>query len=104
MGTPLFAASVLFAPLQQLARWVARSFAGAPGRGDALAPPARAPRQVADLRQPVPVRAARPARLRVVRVFEGPHAAGAGRMVISGRMADVCAELERLAALETAAG
>jgi hypothetical protein len=27
-----------------------------------------------------------------------------GRMVISGRMADVCAELERLAALEAAAG
>ncbi|WP_255419314.1 hypothetical protein [Limnohabitans sp. T6-5] len=25
---------------------------------------------------------------------------GAGRMVISGRMADVCAELDRLAALE----
>ncbi len=28
--------------------------------------------------------------------------AGPGRMVISGRMADVCAELERLAACETA--
>jgi hypothetical protein len=27
-----------------------------------------------------------------------------GRLVISGRMADVCAELERLAALEAAAG
>jgi hypothetical protein len=27
-----------------------------------------------------------------------------GRMVISGRMADVCAELDRLAALEAAAG
>jgi hypothetical protein len=40
--------------------------------------------------------------LRVVRVMEGRHAcAGAGRMVISGRMADVCAELDRLAELET---
>ncbi|HMA07142.1 MAG TPA: hypothetical protein VKP68_04755 [Ramlibacter sp.] len=41
--------------------------------------------------------------LRVVRVAEplrGP--ASAGRMVISGRMADVCAELDRLAALESA--
>jgi hypothetical protein len=27
---------------------------------------------------------------------------GSGRLVISGRMADVCAELERLAALESA--
>ncbi len=41
--------------------------------------------------------------LRVVRVIE-PRAsqASAGRMVISGRMSDVCAELDRLAALEAA--
>ncbi len=41
--------------------------------------------------------------LRVLRVVEGRDAmtAGAGRMVISGRMADVCAELDRLASLET---
>jgi hypothetical protein len=40
--------------------------------------------------------------VRVVRVFEGPRVpASAGRMVISGRMADVCAELDRLAALES---
>ncbi len=40
--------------------------------------------------------------LRVVRVVEGrTHCSGAGRMVISGRMADVCAELDRLAELET---
>ncbi len=41
--------------------------------------------------------------LRVVRVVE-PRAsqASAGRMVISGRMEDVCAELDRLAALEAA--
>jgi hypothetical protein len=39
--------------------------------------------------------------LRVVRVVE-PSASrsNAGRMVISGRLADVCAELDRLAALE----
>ena len=39
--------------------------------------------------------------LRVVRVVEAsaPRAV-AGRMVISGRMADVCAELDRLAAQE----
>lgn len=39
--------------------------------------------------------------LRVLRIAEiGQSAECAGRMVISGRMADVCAELDRLAALE----
>lgn len=40
--------------------------------------------------------------LRVVRVAEDQRPAqhSAGRMVISGRMADVCAELDRLIALE----
>lgn len=37
--------------------------------------------------------------LRVLHVVD-PSSRGAGRMVISGRMADVCAELERLAACE----
>lgn len=38
-----------------------------------------------------------PSRLRVLREFEpGTSPACAGRMVISGRMADVCAELERM--------
>lgn len=46
--------------------------------------------------------AATPA-LRVLRVTESDQRVkGAGRMVISGRMADVCAELDRLAALEAA--
>ena len=41
--------------------------------------------------------------LRVVRVLEAGQApACVGRMVISGRMADVCAELDRLAAREAA--
>jgi hypothetical protein len=39
--------------------------------------------------------------LRVVRVLEaGQTSTQVGRMVISGRMADVCAELDRLAAFE----
>ena len=43
----------------------------------------------------------RPPSLRVLRVHEcGQNSPGAGRMVISGRMADVCAELDRLVALE----
>ena len=62
--------------------------------------------------QPVPVqslKAPQPAtrrgamRLRVVRVPEsGQPRASVGRMVISGRMADVCAELDRLAAQDAA--
>jgi hypothetical protein len=41
---------------------------------------------------------ARPQRpLRVARVLDGQqHRQSAGRMIISGRMADVCAELDRL--------
>ena len=43
----------------------------------------------------------RPLPLRVSRVMEAQHnRTQAGRMVISGRMADVCAELDRLAELE----
>ena len=44
-----------------------------------------------------------PTPLRVVRVVEtGLSRASVGRMVISGRMADVCAELDRLVAREAA--
>ena len=40
--------------------------------------------------------------LRVVRVIDGLQGhRGTGRMVISGRMADVCAELDRLVACES---
>lgn len=51
------------------------------------------------------VRNSRPVQrpLRVVRVMEaGQPRSQVGRMVISGRMADVCAELDRLAACEAA--
>ena len=50
-------------------------------------------------------RSSRPSQrpLRVVRVMEaGQPRSQVGRMVISGRMADVCAELDRLAACEGA--
>ena len=43
-----------------------------------------------------------PRALRVLRVSEqGEASSCAGRMVISGKMADVCAELDRLVALES---
>ena len=44
-----------------------------------------------------------PSRLRILREFEpGASPACAGRMVISGRMADVCAELERMSQTQRA--
>ena len=50
---------------------------------------------------PVCATSAKP--LRVLRVMEpGQQRTCVGRMVISGRMADVCAELDRLAAREAA--
>ena len=99
MGTPLFAFEALFRPLQQFARSVARRAAAS------RTPPAASRQSAAAAPLPPAAPASAPRRLRVVRVIESSHAAAtAGRMVISGRMADVCAELERLAALEAAAG
>lgn len=46
-----------------------------------------------------------PSRLKIVRAFEaGVGPSYAGRMVISGRMADVCAELDRMAQREAIGG
>ncbi len=84
----LFPLANLFARLQAFADWLA-------------ARPQPVP-CAATHRPAHRVAIARPARpLRVVRVLE-PSAprAQAGRMVISGRRADVCAELDRLAAQE----
>ena len=81
----------LFAPLQAVFDWFA---------GPQAAPVPAAPVHTS-VRQS-PVAALRPAKpLRVVRVLEpsAPRAV-AGRMVISGRLADVRAELDRLAAQE----
>ena len=48
------------------------------------------------------VKASSPRRLKVIRELEaGISPSCAGRMVISGRMADVCAELDRLARKES---
>lgn len=92
MGITFLTCNGLFAPLQQFVGWLA----AAPQR-------ARARQRSAGALQPSALAALPPRRpLRVVRVVDACHApAGAGRMVISGRMADVCAELERLAALES---
>jgi hypothetical protein len=99
MGITLFTFGGMFAPLQGLMGW----FASRPHSASVqpVRPrPAAAP--VACVRPAASRRPHRP--LRVVRVMDAPASrAGAGRMFISGRMADVCAELDRLAALEAAA-
>ncbi|CAN5677319.1 hypothetical protein BH10PSE18_BH10PSE18_12480 [soil metagenome] len=102
MGIALLAFVDLLTPLQSLAnRWMSArrdpSLGGAGLRYVAVRPTCTG-RPIS----PASSGAAKPARpLRVVRVVDG-HAKGthAGRVVISGRMSDVCAELDRLAALE----
>ena len=107
MNTALFANADFFGPLQGLMRWWSASRFSATGTpllnrevqgstpksiaaNDQLA---RATGQKSIVLMP----------LRVVHVIEtGQARASVGRMVISGRMADVCAELDRLAAGEAA--
>ena len=108
--------SILLAPAQALAAWFVPAQTrsgryGAPARAQRangqLALPfssgaAMAPRETTPAGKAMPKRP-KPSRLRVVREFDanvGP--ACAGRMVISGRMADVCAELDRMAQREAA--
>jgi hypothetical protein len=108
MGITLSTFGGLLGPLQGLMSWLPRAQRAEPPLrsnrpadkpSPALRPRATRPAAVA---RPCE-RARRP--LRVVRVVEGMGAsASAGRMFMSGRMADVCAELDRLAALEAAAG
>ena len=111
MGITLFTFGALFAPLHQFASWLARAPvpSHAPRRARPTPQP-MAPRSTA-ARRPgwqLPDRSAAPSRplrplrpLRVGRVLEAGRApARAGRMVSTSRMADVCAELERLSALE----
>ena len=108
MGITLFTFSGLLAPLQRFAGWLASTTRGSPRRlprASQTPGPACSGVRAASPWRPA-VRSALPSRrplraVRVIRVLEGCHApSGAGRMVISGRMADVCAELERLAAVE----
>ena len=106
MGITLLAVGALAAPLHQLfGQWrLGLLRRAAPARMRAhpvpLAPRARVARAA-----PTVAGHARPLRpLRVVRMAEPFRApASAGRMTISGRMADVCAELDRLAAVEAGA-
>jgi hypothetical protein len=98
MGIAMFTLTGLLAPLHGLANWLGRTARAEPRRAQARPAVVHVSHARAERR----VERHRP--LRVLRVVDGcRQPAGAGRMRISGRMADVCAELERLAALETTA-
>jgi hypothetical protein len=114
MGIALLTLSSLFQGLSALQRMAAPAQAPALRHGHRAnvfksGRPARAsgPFYRAASASVLAVRPARPAStapLRVVRLSESGERLGtAGRMVISGRMADVCAELDRLAERESAA-
>jgi hypothetical protein len=109
MGIALFTAASLLAPVQKLLRAgmaaTARRFAPAAATTVHSFHPPLVTRAIG----PWPVQACATAAardavrrpLRVVRVVDGLQGTrGTGRMVISGRMADVCAELDRLVACE----
>ena len=98
MGIALFTTVKLFAPLQNYLN-------------DCLVGASRRWHRVAALTTSVPssklstptcnVKTTERRPLRVVRVLDGVQGNRAiGRIVISGRMADVCAELDRLVAIE----
>ena len=105
MNTTLLAAFAVFAPTcaffkRSDASWrratsgmrdsVAIALQAAPGRVK-IGEPARSMRTASARRMP----------LRIVRVLEtGQASAHTGRLMISGRMADVCAELDRMAERE----
>jgi hypothetical protein len=111
MNTALFATPGLWAPLHGLLRWLTPGTPPTRGRHptaigkphataiNSIAIHAHAARRSST----IPSRVAQRRPLRVVRIMEaGQTPAQVGRMVISGRMADVCAELDRLAACEAA--
>ena len=107
MNTARFANSDFFGPLQGLMRWWSASRMPAVGvplpqrRVHSFTPKLVAANDL--LTRTGDQNRIMPKPLRVLRVVEtGQARSSVGRMVISGRMADVCAELDRLAAREAA--
>ena len=105
MGITLLTMGGLLAPLHSLMGWFAPAARRSVAPASHIAARPAASRVCAPRPACAAVRHERPRRpLRIVRVMEAANASGAGRMFMSGRMADVCAELDRLAAIEAAAG
>lgn len=94
---PVQALVALFAPAQSTSAYVRPPFTqGLICR--APTSPSKKPSLIASNRAKKSTPSAPVRRLKIVREFEaGASRSCAGRLVISGRMADVCAELERLA-------
>lgn len=100
MGMALLTLNALSSPWHAFARWIARTAShrpkpaqrACPGAAQPVRPQGGLPRQPRLVRGPV----------RVVRVLDGSAPGSSGRFVIAGRMADVCAELDRLALREQA--
>lgn len=107
MNTARFANSDFFGSLQSLRRWWSASrnpVVGVPlpqRQIHSFTPKSIAANEL--LTGAIAQNHIMPTPLRVLRVVESGQArSSVGRMVISGRMADVCAELDRLAAREAA--
>ena len=108
MPQTLFTAAARLAPWKGLMRRLRPDHSSASGLPDTLAcvrpanVPARLVRSAPARHAPAPV-ASRQARslLRVIRIMDSGQAS-AGRMLMSGRMADVCAELDRMVEREAA--
>ena len=95
MAITFFSLDTLFTPLHALLEWMA-----GPPPVPAVVHVRTAAMRAARPRMALQRPPAKP--LRVVRVVDPTVSrAVAGRMVISGRLADVCAELDRLAAQES---
>jgi hypothetical protein len=99
----------LFAPLQQFLQWLAHAPQQVEIKRQSIhsRPHGGLLRQHENFAKLIKFESNKPTRLtankplRIVRILEADHApANVGRMVISGRMSDVCAELDRLAARE----
>jgi hypothetical protein len=93
MTVALYAVTKLTGPLHRLTGWLTNN---------------TAPRPVPAIKQATACRPKAPEKsrlqtLRIERIVESGQCGNqAGRMVISGRMADVCAELDRLVARDAA--
>jgi hypothetical protein len=103
MNTTPFVIPGVLAPLQGLWRWLMPTPAqGRMAHEFAISSAAHTSLHARDTLQNFSrISVHRP--LRIVRILDADQAPSqVGRMVISGRMADVCAELDRLAAREAA--
>jgi hypothetical protein len=113
MGILRFSHSSVFSrlagPVQLMAAWFKppRHIAGRAGAVVSTHPPQEQPELAFDCDSPLRVKnvasgGSGSCRLKVIRPIDlGVSPGCAGRMVISGRMADVCAELERMARRDT---